>query len=347
MLLGFAHDLTALRARFWCVVALLALVHLAGCRSKKDDKLRSLAPDRARHIRVEGGAEPVDALARLHALYLPQASVVANDTRTVGLNAQGHGILRAFVEPHECMDVLIEAADATPHDFFIGVFYTDPPAPSNPEISATALQTRLLAYESGHGSAWALAHLCPDEPGDIYFALQGRPDERYQLQTHRQRSDRIDRALFEQARRDLVGFRAYGPLQRDVLANNMRRSFPLAVSGGHCVAVAAQAEEGLDDLDAQLLDLTGEVLALEVATDASSIVGPYCPLHDEIIRVDFRAYAGQGAYRWQRWEAPKHIGQRWVQARMASKDGVIPASLVEELWQDTLAPLQHSARSRR
>lgn len=340
-----------IRKRTWqlalCWGLCLALVCGASCRSKKDEKTRSLAPDRARHIRVDSGAEPMDQFARLYTLYLPEAPVIADNTRTVGTGAQGRGILRAYVEPHTCIDVLIRASHDEAHDLWVAAFYTDPPEPKDPKVSSTALQNRLLAYEHAHATAWILPHICPDEPGDVYFAFQAPPHERYQIQIHRQRSDGVDRALFEQARRDLVGFGAYGPLQRDVLANNMRRSFPLAVSADHCIAIAAQAEEGLQDLDAQLLSLDGELLALEVATDASSIVGPYCPLHDEILRVEFRAYAGQGGYRWQRWEASKPIGQRWVEARMRSKDGEIPAQVVEDLWRRALSPLDSTMRTGR
>lgn len=328
------------------VFIVIALGVWGGCRAKTDDKARSMAPDLAQHIRVDSSAEPMRPLARLYALYLPGVSIIADTTRTVGTDAQGRGVRRDHVAPGECLDVLIDASHDEMHDFFVGVFYA--PSAHDHDDSAKAHDAwapkQLLSYDYAHSTAWSLSHVCPQNPGPIYFVLQGRPEERYQIQVHRRPADAVDQALFEQARRDLIGFRGYGPLQTEVLAHDRRRSYPLAISRDHCLAIAAHADAGLQDLDAQLLGLDGEVLALEVATDASSIVGPYCPLEDEIIRVEFRAYEGQGGFRWQRWEAPKSIGQRLVDARMASKDGTLNPRFVEDVWRRTLRPLRSLGR---
>lgn len=314
------------------------------CRAKEEEQPRAFDADDARHIRVESGVEPVEDLSRLYSLYLPEASIVANDTRGVGTRADGRANLRIARQPHECIDLVISSAEDTPHTLVLAAF--EGGGSAHGARRTLPPDEQLLGYDTGHATAWIIPQLCDGSGTPIDLYIQGLADTRYQIQVHRRKSTPVDRALYAQARRDLPGFRAYGPLQHDTLMNNERRSMPLAVSGDHCIAIAAHAAEGLEDLDAQLLDLHGDRLALEVATDASSIVGPYCPRKDEIIRVEFRAYAGQGSFQWQRWESEKSVGARLLDARQRAKDGRIDDALHATLRREVLRAFKDPAPAR-
>lgn len=299
-----------------------------------------LDSDRARHLRVDSGAEPVQDVARLYSLYLPGASMVDDSTQTLQADARGLVFVPEAIAKDECVDVIIDVPPADAHSVFIAMFrrLPDEADEANPALGAGRQQ--LLAYDTQDSSAWILPHICPQEAETIQIVIRGQARQKYQLQIHRRTSDSVDRVLYARARSDLPGFRGYGPLQRDILQNNARVSLPLAVSGDHCIAIAAYAEDGLEDLDARFLDLNGDQLALEVATDRASILGPYCPLDNEIIRVEFRAYKGQGTFRWQRWESALDIGNQLIEARMRSADGNMSEATSQDIVDRVLQPLR-------
>lgn len=321
MIVSFATRFRPSFAFLWILLCSAPLTFGASCKSKTATDTRMSDSGRARHIRVDSGAEPMSDVARLYSLYLPGAPVVDDTSRLVQADAQGLVFVRETIAANECVDVLIDVPQEDAHPAFVGLFAL---LPQHTQVMNSVAETghqQLLAYDTQDASAWIMPHVCPEETTRVQLVLRGQPRQEYQLQVQRTASDAVDRALYAQAHRDLPGFRGYGPLQRDVLQNNARISLPLAVSREHCIAIAAYAEAGLDDLDARFLDLHGDLLALEVATDHASILGPYCPLDDEIIRVEFRAYKGQGAFRWQRWESDIDIGNQLVDARIQSKDG--------------------------
>lgn len=334
---------TSFRLSFGYLCLLLCaapLLYGAGCKSKTPTETRISDSDRTRHLRVDSGAEPMHDVARLYSLFLPGASMVDDNSRTLTADARGLAFVRETIAKGECVDVLVDVPQNDAHTAFIAIFSLLPAHDDDTRAILDTHRQRLLAYDTQDAGAWILPHICPEDAETVQIVIRGQPNQEYQLQIHRTTSDDVDRALFAQARRDVPGFRGYGPLQRDVLQNNARLSLPLAVSGGHCIAIGAYAEAELDDLDARFVDLNGDQLALEVATDRASILGPYCPLTDEIIRVEFRAYAGQGAFRWQRWESPRSIGNRLVEARMQSVDGRMLEATRNEIIDEVLQGLR-------
>lgn len=128
--------------------------------------------------------------------------------------------------------------------------------------------------------------------------------------------------ISDHAQRWLPGFRAVGPVHRYVLANNQRVELPIAMRNDACYGVVVAADGGLEDIDVRLLSLTGEQMALEVSTAADAFVGPYCPVHDSVVRVEFRAYKGQGAFDWQVFDIGRAAGETMLRAREASPDGI-------------------------
>lgn len=98
----------------------------------------------------------------------------------------------------------------------------------------------------------------------------------------------------------------------------------------------AHAEGGLEDLDTALYDLQGERLALEVATDQASVVGPWCPRRDMVVRVEFRAYKGQGSFYWQRWEADARTGAILNEITLKSADGSRSRRDLRRVWSSVL-----------
>src|SRR5699024_6541953 len=114
--------------------------------------------DDARHIRVESGVEAVRDLSRLYSLYLPEASVVADDTRTMGTDAHGHATMRIPRQENECIDLLIDSAEDEEHKVLVAAFggggVTEGAARQAPP------ESRVFSYDSGRATAWILPQIC-------------------------------------------------------------------------------------------------------------------------------------------------------------------------------------------
>lgn len=127
------------------------------------------------------------------------------------------------------------------------------------------------------------------------------------------------------ARGGLTRMQPQGSVQRWTLYENERVTFPVAMRAGRCYAIAAMASEpGLTDLDITIENQTGERLALEAATDAQPVLGPWCPEGTDIYHIGFRAYEGGGSFTWQvlgRSEQPRAFEAPTEEADAGQDDG--------------------------
>ena len=127
--------------------------------------------------------------------------------------------------------------------------------------------------------------------------------------------------LTQEAMRVFPGFRPLGDAHRHVLAAGQRVEFPFAVRANACYGAVASAEEGVTDLDLRLIDQRGTQLALDVATTATPFVGPWCPDRDDVLRLEFRMYDGEGAFHWQVFDIDRATGEAMYERRLNSPDG--------------------------
>lgn len=328
-----------------------AFLVLSACGGARNDDPESLTLQEVPALRVDGGVDPLSDSERLETLYLtqwPHDEVQEFQLRT---DLRGRANLPYKLTSGHCLDALLDPIDPVEaHALQLQLRRPRPEDdanPARPRRARTAEESgqarslrgqRVLALDRQVSTAVILPHVCPETAGDLTFDVRAAPQTTFRLRVHAWRGSPSDFGLYTRAHTDLPGFQAHGPIQTDTLPANQRRTFPFAVAKDRCVAVVAFAEEGLHDLDARLLSLQGEQLALEVATDQGSVVGPYCPFDDEIIRVEFRAYAGQGSFQWQLWDAPKTVGQRLLTAREASADGSLSSKDLEAIFEIIYPP---------
>lgn len=327
--------------RRWASLLVLAALH-ASCSRSPDTDATNLAPTSDTKLILDGRVENLPAGERLMGLYFPD--LTQESTRELSLATDGRGRTKAQVTlpPAHCLHVLLERDDndATDHPLALRVRTT-----SSPDEEG-----RTLAIAQAHATALPLSGICPsrEQALPLELEIRGAANASYTLRLFLPQSDALERGVFAQGRRDLPGFQPYGPLQEDTLAANRRGSFPLALSPERCFAIVAYADEGLLDIDARLVRLSGELLALEVSTDQASVLGPYCPYELEVARVEFRAYEGEGRFRWQVWASPEATGRRLYEAREASPTGTLPTGLRRELqdagWPQASAPTPSETR---
>lgn len=313
----------------WMPILFILLLTLqGGCRSTAEQESQEAPSDTPAVLRIDRGVEAMAPDDRLRMLFIAPYGGSQSLQQALTTSAERRAVTEHRFLADHCYDLLVRGPDAPANPWTVRILRTPTTDPNTP---AESHQRRSLSYDRSHNEVAILPSFCPGETIDTRIEIHGEAHAAYHLEIYERRAEETESALWRRGRQDLPGFRPTGPRQSDTLAFNRRSSFPLAVTNTRCFAIVAHGENTLEDLDSRLLDLQGRSLALEVATDASSIVGPYCPFEDEIIRVEFRAYAGQGQFYWQLWEAPAAVGQLLLDARNASPSGAISPDVYRKI----------------
>lgn len=100
------------------------------------------------------------------------------------------------------------------------------------------------------------------------------------------------------------GYEAFGETERGALTQGSETDFALELEGGKCYAVLAVGDNGVRDLDLQLVDARSQVIDRDIEVDARPVVR-VCPERSGAFRMRVRMYRGQGqfvyaTYRWPR-----------------------------------------------
>ncbi len=313
------------------------------CKSGHDDVDPADQAPRIQSIHIGEQASTIGDGERLLSMYVPRAQSPVYDADMPRTDRRGYTEKTMALPQHTCSTILIGTNDPGEHDVQVVLMRADTSIKRSnkdqkdrDDDAMGGARDEILAYDTGHASAWILPQVCPDAHGTVRLALWGAPQHTYHVTQYTQASSEAERALYEQGRHDLPGFRPYAAVQRWTLPHDKRARFPLAVSASRCIAIVAHAEGGLEDLDTALYDLQGERLALEVATDQASVVGPWCPRRDMVVRVEFRAYKGQGSFYWQRWEADARTGAILNEITLKSADGSRSRRDLRRVWSSVL-----------
>lgn len=307
-----------------CFVLATGWLALPGCQRGDDDDEAVVSRIDERPLSLAGGVKPVRENERLQRLFLPQpdgnSSRPAPETRTLTTDREGLLRVPLTLAQNQCVSVLVAGFDA-------------------PFRLRLARTTDVNERRASLG--WDPSSTTRDAPTDPYAAVLSSVcadvSDAYQLDIRSEKPQALTivwqlegekpalTTLQTLARATLPGFRRAGPVQHYTLASLERASFPIFATADRCIAVAVQGDDDVRDIDARFVSLRGEELALDVSTDASAVAGPYCPWDDEVIRVEFRMYAGQGDFQWQLWDADAERGRVLETTRRASSDGALPA----------------------
>ena len=295
--------------------ALLFASLAAGCRSTAADE--EAAPDDVGEalLSLDGRIDAPAATEALRELYLLSPLEAATALHPLRTDREGRARVVHTLAEGRCLSVLAHGDGATALD--LRVSPPMPDAPPAPDMLGA------FGYDRGVNGVALVPSICPGEATELHVELRAAPGTVVALELHEWQGDALERGLWARGQADLPGFRPAGPVQEETLAALKRRAFPLGVSPSRCLAIVGYSEEALPDLDMQLQSRDGERLALEVAVDRGAVVGPLCPSARDVIRVEFRAYEGQGRFRWQLWESPAEVGQLLLDAREASPDGTL------------------------
>lgn len=280
-------------------------------------------PQREATLAIPDESTAVSIHESMHAIFLAPSEVPL-DVRTQSVTPERPATFDLPLVEDACLSVVAEL-DGPPTGQPLTLRIVNP------------LGEAVWTDERNDGVA-ALSHWCPPQapapaaPSDVSGG-DDAPAARYTLQaesaiagtlrvTKRWETPNAEtRALSELAQRWLPGFRPLGPPQRYLLAPNQRAELPFAVRSDACYGLIAVGEPSVEDLDLRLLTLDGEQLALEVSTEPRAFVGPICPVHDGVVRVEFRMYAGSGGFRWQLFDIDRETGRALLERRAASADG--------------------------
>jgi hypothetical protein len=99
------------------------------------------------------------------------------------------------------------------------------------------------------------------------------------------------------------GFIAEGALQSGFTEQGYAGDVPLALTAGRCYAVAAVADDGIGDIDLDLIGRDEQSVRRDICTDATPVILPFCPEQSGIWRLKIRMYQGGGRYWWQLFSA--------------------------------------------
>lgn len=307
----------------------------SACRGNGDDDDALISRIDARPLSLAGGVEPLQNDERLTRLFMPGPSgpkdVSPREAFSGTTNRQGRLDVPITLEADHCVTA-VASGGTTPFrlrltrksgavDDVRSVVMGSDDAGTGAENDGTR-----SANPASPAPMYAavLSSICADTAGTYRIEISSRAAQAMTVVWQDEGKNTPLTHLQSVVQDALPGFRRAGPPQRHTLVAAQRAQFPLFVSAGRCIGVAAQGEGDVVDLDARFLSLTGEELALDVSTDTSAVVGPYCPYEDEVIRVEFRMYDGQGSFQWQVWDEDETRGRALENARRASPDGRLP-----------------------
>ena len=98
-------------------------------------------------------------------------------------------------------------------------------------------------------------------------------------------------------------FAAEGAPQSGFNEQGWAGDVPLALTAGRCYAVAAVADEGVGDIDLDLIGRDERSVRRDIGTDPTPVILPFCPEESGIWRLKIRMYQGGGRYWWQLFSA--------------------------------------------
>lgn len=304
----------------------LALVSLAvpGCSRGEVDEEAVVSRIDERPLTLAGGVAPLREHERLQRLFLPQpegnSPLPSPQTRTLTTDRDGTARLPLALAEHQCVTVLVYGYDAP---FRLRLARTTDLHERRVSVGWDPSSSTRNAASDPYAAV--LSSVCADAPDAYHLDIRSETPQALTVVWQIEGENPARTTLQTLTRVTLPGFRRAGPVQPYTLASLERASFPIFATADRCIAVAVQGDDGVLDIDARFVSLRGEELALDVSTDSNAVVGPYCPWDDEVIRVEFRMYAGQGDFQWQLWDADAERGRALEAARRASSDGALPA----------------------
>lgn len=305
-----APKMGVLRAHFvpWrpCAAVLVVLTGCNGERTRLEPTTFVPAPEATITLEVREAITSADIDQR--ATFLPGDDAAAGESLRLALNTDGHAQESVALRAGECLSAAAHLVSATVR--------------GEVHLSLTDASTGARWIDDSDTQTAAIARWCTSHDQTLTLALTGPPREDVLIALHVETATPIDLQLWQDATQYFTPFRPQSPTHHFALAQGKRATFPFAVERDRCYAIVAAGGDGVEDLDLRLINLRGEQLLLEVATDARAFVGPYCPRHDEVVRAEFRMYAGEGEFGWRVLDIARDEGAAIAAQRLASPDGV-------------------------